>query len=70
VSKPENIETDSRSDASPLRSPFAILIIGGIMMSFGIGIVFFLTIARQRTGAPIPIDAAPNYYMHDAGQAG
>jgi hypothetical protein len=70
VPEPENIETDSRSNASPFRSPFAILVVGGIVMSFGIGVVFFLTIARQRTGAPIPIDAAPNYYVHDAAQPG
>tara|TARA_R110002096_G_scaffold44526_4_gene120023 strand:- start:265 stop:477 length:213 start_codon:yes stop_codon:yes gene_type:complete len=70
VPKPENVEHDLGPNSSPLSSPFAKLIIGGIVLSFGIGVVFFLTIAQQRSGELIPIDAAPNYYMHDAGQPG
>jgi len=41
--------------------------IAGIALSFCIGVVFFLTIAQSRSGDPIPVDAAPHYYIHDAG---
>ena len=37
------------------------------LLSFTIGVVFFLTIAQTKSGDPIPVDAAPHYYMHDAG---
>jgi hypothetical protein len=70
VPKPENIEQDSGPKSSLFRNPFAILVIGGIVLSFGIGVVFFATIAQQRSGDLIPDDAAPHYYMHDAGQPG
>lgn len=47
-------------------SGVGFLIIGGILVSFVLGGVFFLTIAQQRTGDAIPPDAAPNYFIEDA----
>jgi hypothetical protein len=43
------------------------LIIACAIVSFCIGVGFFLTIAQSKSGDPIPPDAAPNYYVHDAG---
>lgn len=42
-------------------------IIVGIVLSFAGGIALFMTIGMQRSGDPIPIDAAPNYFITDAG---
>lgn len=66
VSKPEITNARDRENSSPLSSRYAKLVIGGIVLSFLIGAFFFMTIAQQRTGAVIPVDAAPHYYMHDA----
>jgi len=50
-------EIDENRDRSPLTSPFAWLFIGGVVLTFLLGIVFFLTIAQQRSGDLIPLDA-------------
>ena len=43
------------------------VIIACAVFSFLVGLGFFLTIAQTKSGDPIPPDAAPNYYIHDAG---
>ena len=43
------------------------VIIVGVIVSFLIGLVLFATIAQTRSGDPIPPDASPHYYIHDAG---
>jgi len=48
-------------------SRFGKWIILGIVLSFLGGIALFATLGMQRIGDPIPIDAAPNYFMADAG---
>ena len=42
-------------------------LIAGILASFSIGVVFFLTLAMQRSGDPIPPDAGPLSKVRDAG---
>ncbi len=42
-------------------------LIAGIVLSFCVGMVFFLTLARQRSGDPIPPDAGPSLSRGDAG---
>jgi hypothetical protein len=43
------------------------LIIACVVFSFSVGIILLMTIAQTKSGDPIPPDAAPNYYAHDAG---
>ena len=55
-------------DSNPLfASNAGKVIIGCVILSFCIGVGFFLTIAQTKSGDPIPPAPAPHYYVHDAG---
>jgi hypothetical protein len=43
------------------------VIVACALFSLLVGIGLFLTIAQTKSGDPIPPDAAPHYYIHDAG---
>ena len=54
------------AENSVLSRHFGKMVVGAIFVSFGLGVFFFLTIAQQRSGDPIPDDAAPSYFVEDA----
>ena len=43
------------------------LIITAVATSFALGLYLLYSVAFERPGDPIPVDAAPHYYIHDAG---
>ncbi len=51
------IERGGEPNPSPFQTPYAKLVIGGIVLSFSIGVFFFLTIAQERSGEEIRHDA-------------
>ncbi|MCP4444767.1 MAG: hypothetical protein GY811_05405 [Myxococcales bacterium] len=51
-------EPVDEANESAISKHFAKLFVGCVVVSFIVGIVFFFTLAQQRSGSPIPQDAA------------
>jgi uncharacterized membrane protein YdcZ (DUF606 family) len=58
------VQPDTNSTSS---NSHGKLIIACVVFSFSVGIILLMTIAQTKSGDPIPPDAAPHHYLHDAG---
>ena len=58
------MQPDTKSSSS---QGHAKLIVAGVVFSFCLGIALLSTIAQTKSGDPVLPDAAPHYYIHDAG---